>query len=90
MQPGFRVFIIPDMEGLASVMFNRDITAGNETSTARENPLYPFTHDDYWDHYRDIATREVNAAISGTEAPDAALNKLASQEQQILDDSSSK
>jgi multiple sugar transport system substrate-binding protein len=37
-----------------------------------------------------VHSTEVNAAISGTEKPDAALDKLASQEQQILDESSSK
>jgi multiple sugar transport system substrate-binding protein len=37
-----------------------------------------------------VHSTEVNAAISGTEPPDAALDKLASEEQQILDDSSSK
>lgn len=62
---GFRVFIIPDMEGMTSVVFNRDITAGNETQAARDNPLSPTTHPDYWAHYRDLVTREVNAAIAG-------------------------
>ena len=37
-----------------------------------------------------VHSTQVNAAISGTEPPDAALDKLASEEQQILDDSSSK
>jgi len=37
-----------------------------------------------------VHSTQVNAAISGTEQPDAALDKLASEEQQILDDSSSK
>ncbi len=62
---GFRVFIIPDMEGMASAVFNREIVSGNETSTGRADPLYPFTHQDYWDHFRDLVTREVNAAIAG-------------------------
>jgi multiple sugar transport system substrate-binding protein len=35
-----------------------------------------------------VHSTEVNAAISGTEAPDAALDKLASEEQAILDESS--
>jgi len=38
----------------------------------------------------DVHSTQVNAAISGTQKPDAALNKLASEEQQILDESSSK
>jgi multiple sugar transport system substrate-binding protein len=37
-----------------------------------------------------VHSTQVNAAISGTEPPDAALDKLAAEEQQILDDSSSK
>jgi multiple sugar transport system substrate-binding protein len=35
-----------------------------------------------------VHSTEVNAAISGTEKPDAALDKLASEEQAILDGSS--
>jgi multiple sugar transport system substrate-binding protein len=37
-----------------------------------------------------VHSTQVNAAISGTQKPDAALDKLASEEQQILDESSSK
>jgi multiple sugar transport system substrate-binding protein len=37
-----------------------------------------------------VHSTQVNAAISGTQKPDAALNKLATEEQQILDESSSK
>jgi D-amino peptidase len=62
---GFRVFFIPDLEGMGSVVFNRDITAGNETSAGRENALGLSQHADYWAHYRDLATQEVNAAITG-------------------------
>jgi hypothetical protein len=29
-EPGFRTFIVPDMEGMASVVFNREIIAGVE------------------------------------------------------------
>lgn len=62
---GFRVFIIPDMEGMASAVFNREIVAGNETQAGRSDPQWPFTHPDYWDHFRDLVTKEVNAAIAG-------------------------
>jgi D-amino peptidase len=62
---GFRVFIIPDMEGMGSVVFNRDITAGNETQAGRDNPTSATSHPDYWAHYRDLVTREVNSAIAG-------------------------
>ena len=34
-----------------------------------------------------VHSTQVNAAISGTEAPDAALDKLAAEEQAILDES---
>ena len=37
-----------------------------------------------------VHSTQVNAAISGTQKPDAALDKLATEEQQILDESSSK
>src|SRR5215218_9182755 len=37
-----------------------------------------------------VHSTQVNAAISGTQRPDAALDKLATEEQQILDESSSK
>src|SRR5436190_2542263 len=37
-----------------------------------------------------VHSTQVNAAISGTQKPDPALDKLASEEQQILDESSSK
>ena len=62
---GFRVFIIPDMEGIASAVFNREIVAGNETQAGRDRPTTYIEHPDYWDHFRDIVTREVNAAIAG-------------------------
>ena len=60
---GFRVFIVPDMEGMASVVANRDIIAGNETQASRDRP--GSTSPDYWAYYRDLITREVNAVIAG-------------------------
>ncbi len=59
---GFRVFITTDMEGLGSVVFNREIIAGNETERYRAPGS---SSPDYWEHYRDILTREVNATIAG-------------------------
>lgn len=59
---GFRVFITTDMEGLGSVVFNREIIAGNETERYRAPGS---SSPDYWAHYRDILTREVNATIAG-------------------------
>jgi D-amino peptidase len=57
---GFRVFITTDMEGMTSVVFNRELLAGNEGERYR-NAGSP----DYWNLYRDLLTREVNAAIAG-------------------------
>jgi D-amino peptidase len=57
---GFRVFLTTDMEGIASVVFNREIIAGNEGERYR-NTGSP----DYWSNFRDLLTREVNAAIAG-------------------------
>ena len=57
---GFRVFLITDMEGLASVVFSREIISGYEGERYRDQ-----SSRDYWEHYRDILTREVNAVIRG-------------------------
>lgn len=60
---GFRVYLITDMEGLASVVFNREIISGYEGERYRNQ-----SSRDYWDHYRDLLTREVNAVIAGARA----------------------
>ena len=57
---GFRVYLITDMEGLASVVFNREIISGYEGERYRDQ-----SSRDYWEHYRDVLTREVNAVIGG-------------------------
>jgi D-amino peptidase len=57
---GFRVYLITDMEGLASVVFNREIISGYEGERYRDQ-----SSRDYWEHYRGILTREVNAVIGG-------------------------
>ncbi len=57
---GYRVFVMADMEGMASVVFNREIIAGNEGERYR-NTGSP----DYWAHYRGLITREVNAVVTG-------------------------
>lgn len=62
---GFRVFITTDMEGIAGVVFSRDIVAGNETQAGRDRPTAYMEHPDYWDHYRDLYTKEVNAVVMG-------------------------
>jgi len=57
---GFRVYLITDMEGLASVVFNREIISGYEGARYRDQ-----SSRDYWEHYRGVLTREVNAVIAG-------------------------
>lgn len=57
---GFRVFVLADMEGMASVVFNREIIAGNEGERYRGAGS-----PDYWASYRSLLTREINAVISG-------------------------
>src|SRR4051812_28148964 len=59
-EAGFRVFIVPDMEGMGSVVDIHEVIAGNEGE--RYNEL---TSPDYWDHFRLLLTREVNATIAG-------------------------
>ena len=59
----FRVFMITDMEGMASVVFNREIISGWEGERYRNQ-----SSPDYWNHYRELFTREVNAAIEGARA----------------------
>jgi len=57
---GYRVYITTDMEGIASVVFNREIISGYEGERYRAG-----SSQDYWAHYREILTGEVNAAIRG-------------------------
>lgn len=57
---GFRVFIVPDMEGMGSAVDIHEVIAGNEGERYRT-----LTSPDYWDHFRDLLTREVNATIAG-------------------------
>lgn len=57
---GFRVYVIADMEGMASVVFNREIISGWEGERYRDQ-----SSRDYWEHYRALFTDEVNAAIEG-------------------------
>lgn len=59
-EPGFRVFIVPDMEGMGSAVDSREVLAGNETPeyAGRSSP-------DYWDRFRLLLTKEVNATIAG-------------------------
>ncbi len=62
-EPGFRVYLVPDMEGMGSVVHTREIIAGNEAPRYRE-----LTSPDYWQQYRHLLTEEVNATIAGARA----------------------
>lgn len=59
-EAGFRVFIVPDMEGMGSSVSIREVIAGNEGERYKT-----LTSPDYWDHFRLLLTREVNATIRG-------------------------
>ena len=59
-QSGFRVFIVPDMEGMGSAVDIHEVIAGNEGERYKE-----LTSPDYWDRFRLLLTREVNATIRG-------------------------
>lgn len=65
-EPGFRAFIVPDMEGMGSVVNLWEIIAGNEGERYRNR-----SSTDYWDHYRRLVTQEVNAVIKGARAAGA-------------------
>jgi D-amino peptidase len=60
---GFRVMIIPDMEGMGSVVDIHEVIAGNEGEQYRT-----LTSDDYWNRFRSLLTQEVNAVITGGRA----------------------
>jgi D-amino peptidase len=57
---GYRVMIIPDMEGMGSAVDIHEVIAGNEGEQYRT-----LTSDDYWNRYRGLLTQEVNAVITG-------------------------
>lgn len=57
---GFRVFIVPDMEGMGSSVATQEVIAGTEGERYKN-----LTSSDYWDRFRSLLTQEVNAAISG-------------------------
>jgi D-amino peptidase len=59
-EAGFRVFLVPDMEGMGSAVDGREVLAGNEGAGYRDR-----SSPDYWDHFRLLVTKEVNATIRG-------------------------
>ena len=63
---GYRVMIIPDMEGMGSAVAIQEVIAGNEGEQYRT-----LTSDDYWNRFRGLLTQEVNAVITGARAAGA-------------------
>jgi len=58
---GYRVYIIPDMEGMGSVVNIHEVIAGIEGKGYAN-----LTGPDYWGHSRQLMTQEVNAVIRGS------------------------
>lgn len=58
---GYRVFIIPDMEGMGSVVNIHEVIAGIEGKN-----YVDLTGPDYWQRSRSLMTQEVNAVIRGS------------------------
>lgn len=63
MEPGFRVYVLVDMEGMGSAVKAQEVIAGNEGPAYRER-----TGPDYWTQYREMLTAETNAVIRGARA----------------------
>jgi D-amino peptidase len=60
---GYRVLIVPDMEGMGSAVDIHEVIAGNEGEQYRT-----LTSDDYWNRFRGLLTQEVNSVITGARA----------------------
>lgn len=58
---GYRVYIIPDMEGMGSVVNIHEVIAGIEGKGYTN-----LTGPDYWGHSRQLMTQEANAVIRGS------------------------
>ena len=59
-EPGYRVYMIVDMEGMGSAVNGREVIAGTEGEAYKDRG-----GQDWWDHYRGLLTEETNAAIRG-------------------------
>lgn len=66
-EEGFRIYLVPDMEGMGSAVQIHEVIAGTEGERYRER-----SSSDYWDHYRHLLTAEANAVIEGARAAGAA------------------
>lgn len=62
-EDGFRIYLVPDMEGMGSAVHVREVIAGTEGEQYRDR-----TGPDYWGHYRGLLTQEANAIIEGARA----------------------
>jgi len=65
-EEGFRIYLVPDMEGMGSAVQVSEVIAGNEAPRYRDR-----TGPDYWNHYRQLLTQEANAVIEGARAAGA-------------------
>jgi D-amino peptidase len=53
---GFRVMIVPDMEGMGSTIMGAEVSGATAPGTI---------YSDYWTNFRSLLTKEVNAVITG-------------------------
>ena len=65
-EEGFRIYLVPDMEGMGSAVLVTEVIAGNEAPRYRDR-----TGPDYWNHYRQLLTQEANVVIEGARAAGA-------------------
>jgi D-amino peptidase len=59
-EPGFRVYLLVDMEGMGSAVNGREVIAGTEGEAYKDRG-----GQDWWNHYRGLLTEETNATIRG-------------------------
>ena len=62
-EPGFRLYLIADMEGMGGAVLGTEVIGGTEGPAYRDRG-----GRDYWEHYRGLLTGEVNAVIRGARA----------------------
>jgi D-amino peptidase len=62
-EPGFRLYLIADMEGMGGAVLGTEVIGGTEGAAYRDRG-----GRDYWEHYRGLLTEEVNAVIRGARA----------------------
>ena len=65
-EEGFRIYLVPDMEGMGSAVLVTEVIAGNEAPRYRDR-----TGPDYWNYYRQLLTQEANVVIEGARAAGA-------------------